>query len=210
MIVCINGSRGLHNIKLVYAAMERAAKQGIVPSVIISGGAPGVDTLAYQYANENQIEFQEFRADWKKHGKSAGYIRNDEMLGELDALVSVWDGQSRGTKHLVDLAYRNEKRVCVYLKTLHVVRVTGHPFILPERIYDEYTAIKVHDIGFNIDDFPTVVRDSDTKVAVIVPNIRYKHAVLKHVPEKKRACAEANWRHFAQRMQDKTNIDMRF
>jgi hypothetical protein len=210
MIVCINGSRGLHNIKLVYAAMERAAKQGIVPSVIISGGASGVDTLAYQYANENQIEFQEFRADWKKHGKSAGYIRNDEMLGELDALVSVWDGQSRGTKHLVDLAYRNEKRVCVYLKTLHVVRVTGHPFILPERIYDEYTAIKVHDIGFNIDDFPTVVRDSDTKVAVIVPNIRYKHAVLKHVPEKKRACAEANWRHFAQRMQDKTNIDMRF
>lgn len=210
MIVCINGSRGLHNIKLVYAAMERAAKQGIVPSVIISGGAPGVDTLAYQYANENQIEFQEFRADWKKHGKSAGYIRNDEMLGELDALVSVWDGQSRGTKHLVDLAYRNEKHVCVYLKTLHVVRVTGHPFILPERVYDEYTAIKVHDIGFNIDDFPTVVRDSDTKVAVIVPNIRYKHAVLKHVPEKKRACAEANWRHFAQRMQDKTNIDMRF
>lgn len=210
MIVCINGSRGLHNIKLVYAAMERAAKQGIVPSVIISGGAPGVDTLAYQYANENQIEFQEFRADWKKHGKSAGYIRNDEMLGELDALVSVWDGQSRGTKHLVDLAYRNEKRVCVYLKTLHVVRVTGHPFILPERIYDEYTAIVVHDIGFNIDAFPTVVRDSDTKVAVIVPNIRYKHAVLKHVPEKKRACAEANWRHFAQRMQDKTNIDMRF
>lgn len=210
MIVCINGSRGLHNIKLVYTAMERAAKQGIVPSVIISGGAPGVDTLAYQYANENQIEFQEFRADWKKHGKSAGYIRNDEMLGELDALVSVWDGQSRGTKHLVDLAYRNEKRVCVYLKTLHVVRVTGHPFILPERIYDEYTAIVVHDIGFNIDAFPTVVRDSDTKVAVIVPNIRYKHAVLKHVPEKKRACAEANWRHFAQRMQDKTNIDMRF
>ena len=46
----------------------------------------------------------EFPADWDKHGKSAGYKRNLEMAENADALIAFWDGESRGTKHMIDIA----------------------------------------------------------------------------------------------------------
>lgn len=44
------------------------------------------------------------KADWDIYGKSAGYIRNAEMAKYADACVVFWDGKSRGTKHMIDLA----------------------------------------------------------------------------------------------------------
>ena len=49
-------------------------------------------------------ERAEFPADWERHGKAAGYIRNREMAQNADALVAFWDGESRGTKSMIDLA----------------------------------------------------------------------------------------------------------
>lgn len=43
-------------------------------------------------------------ADWDKHGKSAGYKRNEEMARNADALIAFWDGKSKGTKHMIDIA----------------------------------------------------------------------------------------------------------
>ena len=45
--------------------------------------------------------------EWDKYGKSAGYRRNVQMAEYADSCVVFWDGKSRGTKHMIDIA---EKR----------------------------------------------------------------------------------------------------
>ena len=74
---------------------------------IVSGGARGVDSLAERLANEEGFILKVFPADWNQHGKSAGPIRNRQMveyIKEKDGVCLIfWDGQSRGTKNDIDL-----------------------------------------------------------------------------------------------------------
>lgn len=74
---------------------------------IVSGGARGVDSLAERLANEETFLKKIFPADWNKYGKSAGPIRNRQMveyIKEKDGVCLIfWDGQSRGTKNDIDL-----------------------------------------------------------------------------------------------------------
>lgn len=74
------------------------------PTAIISGTARGVDRMGEQYAKERGVPVKQFPANWEKYGKSAGYRRNEEMAQCADALIAVWDGQSKGTKHMIDTA----------------------------------------------------------------------------------------------------------
>ena len=71
---------------------------------IVSGMADGADSLGVRYAEENNVSLIKMPADWNKHGKSAGYKRNEEMAKIADACICFWDGESRGTKHMIDLA----------------------------------------------------------------------------------------------------------
>lgn len=77
---------------------------------IISGTARGADKLGEQYANDHNLKCIKFPADWNTYGKSAGYIRNAEMAKyasqEHGVLFAFWDGKSKGTKHMIDLAYK--------------------------------------------------------------------------------------------------------
>lgn len=79
-------------------------------SEIVSGGAPGVDFAAKSLC-ENKIgttlfdkhflgKYIEFSADWEKYGKTAGPIRNREMAKYGDALLLIWDGESRGSANM--------------------------------------------------------------------------------------------------------------
>ena len=72
--------------------------------VIISGCARGADTLGLRYASENAFDIEEYPANWDKYGKKAGYMRNVEMAENADALIAFWDGKSKGTKHMIDIA----------------------------------------------------------------------------------------------------------
>ena len=72
--------------------------------VIISGCARGADTLGLRYASENTFDVEEYPADWDKYGKKAGYMRNVEMAENANALIAFWDGKSKGTKHMIDIA----------------------------------------------------------------------------------------------------------
>ena len=79
---------------------------------IITGTARGADKLGEQYAKIAHYELSKFPADWDKLGKRAGYVRNAEMAkfavedDSYGVLIAFWDGQSRGTKHMIDLAKR--------------------------------------------------------------------------------------------------------
>ena len=73
---------------------------------IVSGTANGADKLGEKFAKENGYPIKQFPADWDKNGKGAGYIRNAQMAEYADALIVFWDGKSKGTKHMIDLAKR--------------------------------------------------------------------------------------------------------
>ena len=81
---------------------------------IISGGAVGVDKDAIRYAEENNFHWTELLPLWSDYGKSAGFIRNVEIVEECDFLLCIWDGKSRGAKHSYDLAVRMGKPVFLY------------------------------------------------------------------------------------------------
>jgi lactate dehydrogenase-like 2-hydroxyacid dehydrogenase len=113
MKTIIAGSRDGITYDDVVKAMEKCPWQ---PTEIVSGKARGVDTIGEQWAKENNIPVVEFPANWKKYGKRAGYLRNEQMAEYADALVAVWDGSSKGTAHMIRIA--EEKKLKIHI---HVV-----------------------------------------------------------------------------------------
>jgi len=77
------------------------------PEAILSGGAAGANRMGEVWAKNNSIPLEMHYADWTAHGKAAGYIRNRLMASKANGLVAFWDGQSRGTKNMIEEA---EKR----------------------------------------------------------------------------------------------------
>lgn len=86
---------------------------GFRPDVIVSGGARGIDRCGESYAEDNQIPIKRFLADWDKHGKAAGPIRNAEMAEYADALVA-FPGIGKGTWGMIKLMIDNGKPLVVY------------------------------------------------------------------------------------------------
>lgn len=104
--IIIAGGRDFNDYNLLKEKVDNliSEKRKTHQIYIVSGKARGADSLGEKYANENGLNIMEFPADWDKHGKSAGYKRNVEMAENADALIAFWDGDSRGTKHMVDIA----------------------------------------------------------------------------------------------------------
>lgn len=82
---------------------------------IVSGTAKGVDKLGEGYATKFKIPLAKFPADWRKYGKSAGPIRNAEMAEYAEALIAIWDGESSGTKNMIDTAKKHGLKVYIHL-----------------------------------------------------------------------------------------------
>ena len=82
--------------------------QHVTPAdiLIIQGGARGADRLAKEWAERYGVEQIEFRADWDRHGKAAGYIRNKQMLDEGKPHMVVAFPGGRGTASMVQIAHR--------------------------------------------------------------------------------------------------------
>jgi hypothetical protein len=80
---------------------------------IISGGAQGADSLGERYARLRNFDLARIKANWNKHNKSAGFVRNKEMLNLTDAVVCFWDEKSTGTKHMVNITKGSLKHLRV-------------------------------------------------------------------------------------------------
>ena len=73
--------------------------------MIVHGACPtGADFLADIYAWEMQVDAETYPAMWEDHGKKAGPIRNAQMAKVADYLIAFWDGKSKGTKSMINLA----------------------------------------------------------------------------------------------------------
>lgn len=104
MNLIIAGCRDFTDRAFIYEGIDAFIEEYGKPDYIIEGGARGVDRMAYYYAKDNGIPVKVFPAYWDKYGKSAGPIRNEEMAKHGTHLLAFWDGKSRGTKNMIEMA----------------------------------------------------------------------------------------------------------
>ena len=119
MKTIIAGSRFDMKDQELTLRMKREVMKGISDSgfeitEVVSGTARGFDTLGEMYAKKFNINVSRFPADWNKYGKGAGYIRNSDMADYADALIAFWDGKSRGTRNMIQLAELKGLKVHVH------------------------------------------------------------------------------------------------
>lgn len=108
MRIIIAGSRTYNNYNRVARGIHKVIKNLHYDKLLIAtGSARGVDRCGELYAHYNNIEYKPFLANWVKHGKAAGPIRNQEMAEYGHILIAFWDGKSKGTK---DMIYKMELR----------------------------------------------------------------------------------------------------
>lgn len=108
MKVAIIGSRGITNADVGKYIPPDA-------TLIISGGARGVDRLAERYADEHGIEKLIFLPQYELYGKSAPLIRNRLIVDNADLVIAFWDGESSGTSYTIDYAKRRHIPCQVYI-----------------------------------------------------------------------------------------------
>ena len=72
----------------------------LIVTEVVSGTARGVDKCGEGWATAYHIPIARFPADWDHYGKAAGHIRNKQMAEYADALLIIWNGESRGSKNM--------------------------------------------------------------------------------------------------------------
>lgn len=117
LLVC--GSRTITDKNWIYSQIEVYWYENLAcysDPIMIEGAAREIDLIAKAYAVENDWEIEEYPADWDKHGRSAGYIRNDIMVKKADEVLILWDGKSKGTKHSINLCkkYNKPHKIVLY------------------------------------------------------------------------------------------------
>jgi hypothetical protein len=112
MKLAIVGSRDFSNYDLLVKSIEQNLDVSQITH-IVSGGARGADTLGELFAKNNNIDTIIYKPDWNKYGRSAGYIRNKDIIDSADFVIAFWDGKSKGTKHSIDLANNMGKPIVI-------------------------------------------------------------------------------------------------
>lgn len=113
MRTIIAGSRGVTDYEILLEGIEAF---GLKISHVISGNAHGVDQLGLRYAFEKGLTREIHEPDWQKYGREGALRRNLYMAEETgaEALIAIWDGKSRGTKHMIETATDRGLKVFVY------------------------------------------------------------------------------------------------
>lgn len=102
MKIAIVGSRKYQDLEKVIDYVKNLPEG----TVIVSGGASGVDTVAENAARARGLGVISIKPDWKTYGKAAGPIRNQEIVNQSDKLIAFWDGESRGTQSSIRFAQK--------------------------------------------------------------------------------------------------------
>jgi YspA, cpYpsA-related SLOG family len=102
MRVLVTGGRDFSDRTLLFEALDRLhAAHGF--TVLIHGDANGADRLSGEWATARGVSVEAHPADWKRHGRAAGPIRNQMMLEEKPELVVAFPG-GKGTADMVSKA----------------------------------------------------------------------------------------------------------
>jgi len=115
MKVIVAGSRDFEDWSSLSAALDKEKDQ---IDEIVCGGAEGADLMGKRWAELNDIPIVYFYPEWDKYGKAAGPIRNKLMAEYADYLIAFWNGESRGTKNMIEEMRKLGKhgKVAIYEK----------------------------------------------------------------------------------------------
>lgn len=112
MRVIVAGSRTITDPQIVEQAITASC---FVITEMITGGARGVDELAFAYARDwINVPNHVFHAQWALHGNAAGPFRNELMAQNADACIAIWDGKSKGTANMIAMAKRYKLQLFVW------------------------------------------------------------------------------------------------
>ena len=103
MKIAVIGSRGL-NVKNLEKYLPRDVTE------IVSGGARGIDTCAREYALANGLKLTEFLPEYDKYGRGAPLKRNLQIIDYADEVLAFWDGQSHGTKYVIEQCRKKKQK----------------------------------------------------------------------------------------------------
>jgi hypothetical protein len=118
--IIVAGSRTFTDYNIAKSVLTNFISTGNINSpTIISGMANGADMLGYNFAKEFDLQIKEYPADWNTYQNRAGYIRNEQMAKYASEngkgiLIAFWDGESNGTKHMIELAKKYKLEVHVF------------------------------------------------------------------------------------------------
>jgi hypothetical protein len=99
MKVIISGSRTINDKNYVYGVLNNSPYE---ITELVSGHATGVDILGEMWATEKGIPIKLFTPHYSiDNPRVAPLLRNTDMSIYADALIAVWDGSSKGTKHMI-------------------------------------------------------------------------------------------------------------
>lgn len=108
MKVAIIGSRKL-NVENLQDYLPEGTDE------IVSGGARGIDTCARNYAIKNGLKLTEFRPEYNKYGRGAPLRRNETIVNYADMVLAFWDGESRGTKFVINYCEKVGKECKIFI-----------------------------------------------------------------------------------------------
>ncbi len=86
--------------EVLYANLDRIHKERPI-TMIIHGAARGADTVAGEWARSRRVACKPYPADWKRHARAAGPLRNALMLTEKPELVVAARGNA-GTQDMIN------------------------------------------------------------------------------------------------------------
>ena len=109
MRVAVIGSR-----TMTVEHLERYLPEEV--TVLLSGGASGVDASARQYAQTHGLELREYLPEYNRYGRGAPIRRNRTIVEEADLVLAFWDGVSRGTQNVIQLCRKLGVPLRVYRK----------------------------------------------------------------------------------------------
>ena len=130
--IAIIGSRDFTDyskIDYIMAKIDRILNFSDKTITVVSGGAPGADTLGEDWAKNNNHIPLIFEAEWNNlelkpckvkmgrygpYNALAGFNRNNKIIENSDLVVAFWNGTSPGTTDSIKKAKKQNKPVVIY------------------------------------------------------------------------------------------------
>lgn len=101
MRVLVCGGRDYSDSAHIFRALDDLHEKRGPITLLIEGGASGADLVARSWAFHRYIQHVTERADWNRHGKAAGPIRNRAMLDNHSPDVVLAFPGGKGTADMV-------------------------------------------------------------------------------------------------------------
>ncbi|MBR2861832.1 MAG: DUF2493 domain-containing protein [Clostridia bacterium] len=115
--IVVAGSRNFNEYSVAKKYIDACIKdlKNSCTFIFVSGTCKGADLLGEKYAIENGFEIERYPAQWNIYGRGAGIRRNEQMAQVSDIVICFWDGKSKGTKSMIELAKKNNKTIYIKL-----------------------------------------------------------------------------------------------